>query len=173
MGSGVLHLMEETTVSQTTLKDQSRDNPLPQEPHIRGPVSSYGGLQSRGKLFWLLSMMVVLRHARSEYSSVWALASASYQQICQIAIFLVIRYVHPHKDFCFVFDSLQATFNWSLNFEALTVPPKYHSICLSWRNLCRPWTCQKYCPSSPLFRWCAFTQLHIEGPARYWCTFSI
>lgn len=60
---------------------------------------------------------MVLRHARSEYSSVWAVASASYQQIYQIAIFLVIRYVHPPKDFCFVFDSLQATFSWSLDFE--------------------------------------------------------
>lgn len=57
VGSGVLYVMEETTVSQTTLQDQSGDNPLSQEAHIRGPVSSRGGLQSRGELSWLLSTM--------------------------------------------------------------------------------------------------------------------
>lgn len=30
--------------------------------------------------------------------------------------------MHPHKDFCFVFDSLQVTFNWILDFEGLMVP---------------------------------------------------
>lgn len=64
VGSGVLHLMEETTESHTTLQDQSGDNPLSQEPHIRGPVSSYGGLQSRGEISWLLSTMGILGHAR-------------------------------------------------------------------------------------------------------------
>lgn len=127
MGSGVLYLMEETTVSQTTLQGQSGDNPLSQEPHIREPVSSCGGLQCTGELCWLLSMMGILGHARWPIRIQLSLGTCfcflpPHPHLCQIAIFLVICSVHPHKDCCFVFESLQATFNWILDFEALTVP---------------------------------------------------
>lgn len=103
---------------------QSGDNPLPQQPHITGPVSSCGGLQSRGKHSRLLSTMVILRHSRWP---IWIQLSLfcflpAELHLCQIAIFLVIHCVHPHKDFCFVFDSLQVTFNWILDFEGLMVP---------------------------------------------------
>lgn len=109
---------------------QSGDNPLSQEPHIRGPVSSYGGLQSRGQLSWLLSTMGILGHARWP---VWIQLSLGTRfcflpadpHLCQIAILWVICCLHPHKDCCFIFDSLQAgfsAFNWILDFEALMVP---------------------------------------------------
>lgn len=104
---------------QTALKEQSRDNPLPQQPHIRGPVSSYGALRSRGELSWLLSTMAILRHAKWPIW-IWLRLGTHFcflpadLQLCQIVIFLVIHCVHPHKDCVFVFDSLQTTFSWIL-----------------------------------------------------------
>lgn len=88
--------------------------------------------------------MSILRHARWPICLGTRLCFLSADlHLCWMTIFSVIHYLHPHKDFCFVFDSLQTASQLDPWLWSCDRPPKNHSICLSLRSLRRPWTCQK------------------------------